>query len=214
MRTTTKAAEVVSFKALSDEAPGTFEALVAVFDVIDRQGEVVPQGAFTETLTRNPRPPVVWSHMWSTPPVGETIEAAESSSGLVVKGRFFVEEGVQLARDIWTAMKAGALKEWSFGATVVSEHFETVDERQVAVLDVLELVEYGPALRGVNPDTATTSIKAEQLVREIERGHLSTDELRKALDDPTAALDGSAHSSPRGGLTPEERRVIASVLLS
>lgn len=160
--------QITSFKAIAgNDQPGTFEALVSVFNNIDRADEVIVPGAFKNSIA-NSLPPVVWSHQWLTPPIGVTLEANETVDGLLVKGRLFIkpEENCPLAQHVYTAMTETngdglpALREWSVGLNVKSEHYEDRDGTQVTVLDELELIEYGPCLKGVNPATETVSVKA------------------------------------------------------
>jgi HK97 family phage prohead protease len=171
-----KSFAVGELKALpEDSAPaGSFEALVSVFGNVDRGGDRMVKGAFTRSLAEKGMPPVVWSHMWDVPPVGTVTSAEETDEGLLVKGRLFVgpDEDHAVARQVYTAMKNGALKEFSFG-------YETVDSREVKsdgetvreLLDV-DLFEVGPTLVGMNPDTRLVGVKA----REAKAGRVLSQE--------------------------------------
>lgn len=155
---------VVYFKALGDEpggagdaAPGTYEALVAVFGNIDSHGDRVIPGFFADSL-KSPAdggrgfPPVIWSHDWLTPPIGAsedarevTREEAESLAGkalpadvtgaLYKRDRLFVSEGEDhpVARQVWAGMKAvggdglPVLREFSFGYKTTQAGWEEVD---------------------------------------------------------------------------------------
>lgn len=63
------------FKVLGDSEPaGTFEAYVAIFSTPDRpdlfgDSDIIEPGAFTQTLQEKGFPPVVWSHVWTIPPI-------------------------------------------------------------------------------------------------------------------------------------------------
>ena len=153
--------ELVSFKAITNDKPGTFEAVVACFGNIDRADEVIAKGAFAEILANKAHFPVVWAHQWSDPPIGVSIKTEETDLGLKVKGRLFIEKN-QRAAEVHEAMVQGALKEWSFGAGVLKESFEERDGRQVRVLEKLDLIEFGPCLKGVNPNTYTVGLKAAE----------------------------------------------------
>lgn len=203
------------FKALTNgDAPGTFEAVVAVFGNVDRAGELIPKGAFADSLAAG-LPPVVWSHDWATPPIGVCDEAAETDGGLRVKGRLFVADGEDspLARQVWTAMKAvggdgrPALREWSVGLHVKKESYEEIDGVRVTVLEALDLIEFGPCLKGVNPATFTVGVKA--LVDEVA-SRVAAD--RSAEEAEQESVD---EQPPGGGEdNPEQRRQIADLLLS
>lgn len=159
-----KSLPVVYFKALGDEpggtgdaAPGTYEALVAMFGNVDSHGDRIMPGFFADSL-KSPDdggrglPPVVWSHDWLTPPIGAseearevTLEEAEELAGkklaegitgaLFKRDRLFVAEGDDspVARQVWTAMKnvggdgLPVLREFSFGYKTTKAGWEEVD---------------------------------------------------------------------------------------
>lgn len=211
-----KTFSLTSFKAVSDgEAPGTFEAVVAVFDNVDRAGEVITKGAFTKSL-ENGLPPVIFSHDWMSPPIGVTLSAKETDEGLLVKGRLFVDENEDspLARQVYTALKAKggdgrpALREFSVGLNVKESSEEVRDEEKVVILSELDLIEWGPCLKGVNPSTRLVSVKSE-----TER------QLAEALATETSSADAdkqriarSDAPAPNGALTQEDKRKLLDVL--
>lgn len=162
--------EISSFKALDDsEQPGTFEAIVSVFGNVDRVGDRVEPGAFTESLSKG-LPPIVWSHQWGVPPIGACLDARETDEGLYIKGRLFVadDEDSPVARQVYTAMKAqdgrGAptLREFSFAYDVVEAGWIVENEEEIYSLKQLTLNEAGPCLKGVNEETRLIAVKSEQ----------------------------------------------------
>lgn len=159
--------KVTDFKAMTDgDTPGTFEALVAVFNNVDRGGDRILPGAFKRTL-KDGLPPIVWSHNWDVPPIGVVTEASETGDGLLVKGRLFVAEGEDspVARQVYTAMKAvdgqgrAPLREFSFGYEVRDAASVTEDGEDIRELKDLELFEVGPTLVGMNPATQLLGVK-------------------------------------------------------
>jgi hypothetical protein len=123
-----------------------------------------------------------------TPPIGVTLEMAELSlsaleklvpdgvpddatGGLYAKGRLLVDtengEDVPLARHIWAAfMAAGgdgrpALDEFSWRGAVL---LETIEQREDALplyhLAKVDLVEWGPCLKGCHPETELLAAKS------------------------------------------------------
>jgi len=148
---------------------GRFRALVSVFGNVDAYGDVVEKGAFTRTLSEDGLPPIVWSHQWSTPPVGATLAAEETDDGLVIDGQLFVGD-VQLADSIYAAMsRVGGdglppLRQFSFGYDVRGYSVEESDHPnawagEIRRLTDLKLHEVGPCLVGVNPDTELLDVK-------------------------------------------------------
>ncbi len=153
-----KAFAVKGFKAL-DEAQGIFEAIVAVFGNVDRAGERIMPGAFQKSLRaweKKGRPiPVIFAHEWDNldAHIGEVVEAEELDQGLYIKAQLDMEE--DFARRVWKRMKRGTLAEFSFA-------YDVVDGRMkdgVYELHELELLEVGPCLVGMNPETQLIGVK-------------------------------------------------------
>jgi HK97 family phage prohead protease len=223
VRTVQKTSSVTHAKALTDsDVPGAFEALVSVFGTVDTDGDIVAPGAFTKTLAEGPKP-IVWSHDWMLPPIGETLEASETADGLLVKGRLFVADGEDhaVARQVYAGMKAGALREFSWGGRVTEETRREEDSgRVVWVLNEIDLVEYGPCLKGANPDTQLVAIKAADAKNVLDMDDLARLRVVLGLHAETSTADTLAAlrlvnqtSPPRGGATPEQRLGIAEALL-
>lgn len=157
-----KAFRLASFKAL-DEAKGIFEAIVAVFNNVDRIGDKIIPGAFKDTLAdweSKGRPiPVIFSHQWENldAHIGHVLEAKELPEGLYVKGQLDMDE--PFAQRVWKKMNAGTLAEFSFAYDVVDGAQVKQDGDYVYELRKLDLMEVGPCLVGMNPDTQLLGVK-------------------------------------------------------
>lgn len=185
----------VSLKAISDaDEPGTFEALISVYGNVDADGEIVTLGAFKKTLAEDGPHPIVWSHDWMVPPIGETVTATETDKGLLVKGRLFVRDGEDhpVARQVYAGMRAGALRQFSWGGRVTSETRKEDDDGAVTYeLNEIELTEYGPCLRGANEETALVAVKSL-----VADGKVTRADARKALEDAQADAGALSDSDP------------------
>lgn len=163
-----KSFAVSELKAVTEDAPGTFEAIVSVFGNVDMGGDIVEKGAFAKSLKERGLPPLVWSHEWHTPPIGVTLAAEERDEGLYIKGRLFVGEGEDspVARAVYTAMRSqdgngkAALREFSFGYQAVDYDIEKEGDTQVRRLKEVDIFEAGPTLLGMNPETRLVGIKS------------------------------------------------------
>src|SRR5687768_7585432 len=93
-RIKTGLAEVVHFKALEPEEgepanplKGEYEAIVSVFNNVDRYGEKVLEGAFEEDLAnwaaKGDPIPSIWSHQWDNPlaHLGKVLAIEELKAG-------------------------------------------------------------------------------------------------------------------------------------
>ncbi|MBI2764921.1 MAG: HK97 family phage prohead protease [Chloroflexi bacterium] len=157
------------------EPAGTFEAYVAIFGTPDRpdffgDSDIIEPGAFTQALQEKGLPPVVWSHVWTIPPVGQALQAVEDAKGLRIKARLFLDDdGIsgQYARSIHTGMTATppVVREFSFAFEAKEWSDEKVQTGQfIRHLKRLELFEVGPVLVGRHPDTELIGAKSQPLV--------------------------------------------------
>jgi HK97 family phage prohead protease len=181
---------VESVEPLGESGSGQFEALVSVFGNIDADGDVVMPGAFTKAIKEQEPPPIVWSHFWNIPPIGETLDWSEGSvggkDGLRIKGALFVgaDDRHQYADMVYAGMKSRdgrkpALREFSFqydipdgGAQTATRETDGKTQPVQELLSLYPIGEVGPCLRGANRMTellvAPKSFKPEHLKR-LER---------------------------------------------
>lgn len=183
-----KALPFVSYKDISaDDAPGTVEAIVSVFNNKDHAGEVVMPGAFTTSIARK-LPRFVWGHNWEHT-IGKTLLAMEllpgdprlpielqNLGGLYVKGQFNLN--TTRGKDAYEDLKFGAIDEFSIGYKIVRAHRvteegETVDldpiemlfgfhsRKSTLYLDELDLIEWSPVLAGMNDKTQLIGVKTD-----------------------------------------------------
>jgi uncharacterized protein len=201
-----KSFAVESVEVFGEAGSGKFEALVSVFGNIDAVKDVVIPGAFTKSINELDPPPVVWSHYWNIPPIGDTIDWSESGKGLQIKGELFVgaDDRHQYADMVYAAMKSRngrkpALREFSFSYDIPEGgQMTALREIEGKTIEVNELHtifpvdEVGPCLKGCNP--ATELITAPKTLQGLSlddqtriiaiakaRG-LSLDELLAALE--------------------------------
>ncbi len=203
-----KAFAVESVKTLGEAGSGQFEALVSVFNNIDAVNDRVLDGAFQKAIKeQSAPPPVVWSHFWSVPPIGETIDWFESpGKGLQIKGELFVgaDDNHMYADMAYAGMKsrggrAPALREFSFSYDIPDGGAETVVEQkdgsQMRVQNLKELFpvsEVGPCLRGCNPATEVlTPAKSYGIKLDVLR-ELSPEAYEKARAE-LQRLTGKSH---------------------
>lgn len=154
-----KAAAMTGFKAL-DAGAGTFEALVSVFGNVDLAGDRVVKGAFADTLkaweAKSAKIPVIFSHQWDNidAHIGQVDEAKETDQGLQVKAQLDMED--PFAAKVFKLMQRGTLKEFSFAYDVVDQKLQNGANELLK----LDLIEVGPTLKGMNPDTELLAVKA------------------------------------------------------
>lgn len=153
--------QIAEFKAAPDGAPGEFTALVSVFGNVDLIGDRVMPDAFKNSLAlwkaSGDPIPVIWSHDWDDPfaHIGYLLDAVATAKGLLVHGVIDITK--PFAKQVYDLLVARRVKEWSFAYDVFSE--ARAKDGANDLLD-LGLIEVGPTLKGMNPDTDTLAAKA------------------------------------------------------
>ena len=197
---------IASVKAVDGE-PGSFEAIVAVFDNVDFHGERIKAGAFSNSLERwraaGDPIPVIWTHQWhdlsayvgTVDPAnarelapGDPLlpDAVRDLGGLYVKADLFA--GDPDADKIGRLLKTRAIREFSFAFDVVEEGRADDGYNDLTEIDVIEV---GPTLKGANPATQLIGAKAFDSALAEVAAQFSVDgpALVKAFRDSVAALD-------------------------
>lgn len=117
--------EVKSFALKLDSPPddeGHFTGYASVFGNVDKGNDVVEPGAVTKTLQENPDVPIFWSHNYGVVPIG-TGRMTPDAKGVRIDGDLFLETS-ELAREVFGAMKAGAVKGLSIGYNTLQRTFK------------------------------------------------------------------------------------------
>lgn len=198
----TYAAKVLPASAGADEA-GTFEAIVAVFGNVDRDGDIVEKGAFEKSLlawaAKGSPIPMLWSHQAGDPDnvLGYFLEAKETADGLWVKGVFDLEH--PRAARVYKLMQQGLIAEFSWWGEVLKFEWieaENPEDWYFAGMRIQEvdLWEAGPCFKGANPDTELISLKAADLTGQLG------ERIRR---QGKTATEPSAGGTPAPGGTPE-----------
>jgi HK97 family phage prohead protease len=165
---------------------GQFTALVAVFGNEDLGGDVVVPGAFKDSLAdwaaSGNQIPIIWSHQWSDPfaHIGWCMSAAETPEGLLVTAQLDLANPT--GAQVFKLLQQRRVKEFSFGYDVVEGGFVTTDGSEAFELRKLNLIEAGPTLKGMNPETQLLGTKADDEIRRIVREELAAAD---SGDDPS-----------------------------
>ena len=153
-----------------DEEPGTFEGMAAVFNNVDRQGDIIKPGAFKGSIRSPKKIKMLWQHdSWD--PVGVWKEFEETDKGLRAKGALVLD--VQRAAEAHALMKAGAVDGLSIGFMIPKNGSAFDEDNGIRTITKVELWEVSLVTFPANPKARLTSVKsaAEQImtIREFER---------------------------------------------
>ena len=145
--------EQKSISATIDEK-GSVEAEFSVFDVEDRDGDIVTASALQPFAGKSL--PMVWSHDWSQPVGKGSISVSERAA--VFSGTFLDTTRGQEAYE--TVKQMGDLQQWSWGFRVTDAVREKRGNKSVRVIKGVEPFEVSPVLVGANPYTSTIAVKS------------------------------------------------------
>lgn len=156
--------ETHEFKSLTAKISdsGVVEAEFSVFDVVDRDGDIVTSAALQPHNGKEI--PMVWAHDWEQP-VGK--------GRLVVSDRsaVFAGEFLKTARGTEayeTVKQMGSLQQWSWGFRVLDDAWEKRDGKSIRLIKSVEPFEVSPVLVGSNPYTSTLAVKGRDRIADLE----------------------------------------------
>ncbi len=163
-----------------DPEQGIVEHLITVFGILDDGGDISHPGSFAKTLfERGHKILVLDNHNYGSVlsvvakplrirevsreelPLEVLKEFPEATGGVMAETQFLMDtpEG----QGVFNRIKAGALKEWSYGYDALDKDFSKITvasvEHTVRNLRTIKLFEYSPVLWGMNPATMTMSAK-------------------------------------------------------
>jgi len=164
----------VSLSTESNAAQGSITALVVPFHNVDKEGDRIVPGAYLKSLKKwrasGKMIPMVFAHQWKNPmnhigywdpseceEVGETID---HPAGLQMKGIVDVGFGNPVADWIYRLMSTNRISQFSQGFLVPKGgegRNKTDHANDIAEVD---LIEAGPTMAGINPDTVLMELKS------------------------------------------------------
>ena len=113
-----------------------FAGYAALFDRVDRGGDVVRRGAFSRAMAAGPGAvPLLWQHLPGRP-IGRIESIAEDARGLRVIGR--LADGSGQAREAAALLRDGAVGGLSFGYRVRGRRQQGTN-RELTDLDLVEV---------------------------------------------------------------------------
>jgi HK97 family phage prohead protease len=114
-----------------------FAGYAALFDTVDRGGDVVRRGAFARAVKAGPEGvPLLWQHRPGAP-IGRIEALREDERGLRVVGRLSDASGT--AREAAALLREGAVAGLSFGYRVRESGRTNGQHRELGDLDLVEV---------------------------------------------------------------------------
>lgn len=162
---------------------GSFEAVIATFDVIDSDNDIIEHGAFGGAFAS-----VLPAHDQGSVPMGK-VQVQERGNLAIAVGGFNLE--IEKARDWSSALKFDlanppSVQDWSWGFTIPEggSKLDTIDGETVRIISKVDLFEVSPVLRAASVGTGTISAKSDNgepppLIDQIK---LATGEVSKLIE--------------------------------
>ena len=155
-------------KAIDDEAPGTFEGYASIFGETDQVNDIVAAGAFKRTLRyhrgKKRMPALLWQHDTSEP-IGVWKELKEDDTGLLAKGKLFVDE-IPRAKQAHALLKENGLSGMSIGYRTVKSSID--DRKGVRTLLDVDLFEVSLVTFPALDSARVSAVKGVKTIREFE----------------------------------------------
>ena len=125
----------------------------AIFDNIDRGGDVIKKGAFNKTISENGGSVIMVANHDQNKPIGRVTEMKEDATGLLFKGYLAKTDRAQEYKQL---MKDGVVDSFSIGYAVVKGDENDHGGRD---LSELKLFEISPVAIPMNPEAKLLEVK-------------------------------------------------------
>lgn len=155
-----RAPEFKSFAFKLDGPPddeGRFSGSAAVFGNVDKGNDLIEAGATTKTIQENPEVPIFWVHEYDLVPIGIGTLSTDGKKSTRIEGQLFIESS-ELAREVFGAMKAGAVKGLSIGYNTIKRYFKGA----VRHLQEIAIGEVSLCPFPMNPLAEVDTVKAQK----------------------------------------------------
>jgi len=177
-------------KQIDDSDPDFFffEGLASTFGNVDRDGDIIKQGAFDIAEIRSESPPLLWVHDMSEP-IGIFISFEVTPEGLFVKGKLPKSDDLVRGRVI-PQMKIGSLKAMSIGFSIIDQ----IMEAGRRIIEKLKLWEISLVPIPANPLAVVTGMKTATTFQDLPLASREMSWDSDAADGRVREFTGSTES--------------------
>ncbi|MBT1171365.1 HK97 family phage prohead protease [Bifidobacterium sp. SO4] len=143
--------------ALADKGDGILTGYAAAYGNLDRQGDIITKGAFSEYARSGDSLPILWNHDADKPGnvIGSTTKAIEDEHGLLVTARLDLDNPT--AAEAYRLLKHGVIRGMSVG--MIAKH-ATRRQDGARIIDSAELLEISLTPTPANPRAEVVNIKS------------------------------------------------------
>lgn len=134
---------------------GRIAGYASVFNVVDRQRDVVEKGAFLNSIKKPLRDiKLLWQHQWQEP-IGTIEQLFEDQNGLYMQAQLLLD--VARAREAYSLLAAKAIDGLSIGYAPVSYQIDA--DTGIRKLKEVELFEISLVTMPANPNAQISVVK-------------------------------------------------------
>ncbi len=169
---------------LDGAGEGTFEAVFATLNAIDKDRDLTEPGAFgVQNVILSQYNHGSWDHGEKALPIGVGV-ISESGNDAIIKGEFDMSDpaAVKTYEKIKYLQAKGRVQEWSYSLPEIDYEFREVDGERIRILKKIKVNEVSPVLMGAGVNTRLLDIKG------AESGQRLVDHIKSVLEDAKEAV--------------------------
>ncbi|NSM56874.1 HK97 family phage prohead protease, partial [Wolbachia endosymbiont of Atemnus politus] len=149
---------------------GIFSGYASVFNIVDKQNDLILPGAFKENLNKD-KIKLLWQHNPSKP-IGNIIDICENDVGLYITAHLLL--GIRKAEEAYLMLKTGVINGLSIGYMPIK--YDIDHESGARVLRQVELWEVSLVTFPANSAAQVVNVKSqdseqEMLMRAIQKAN-------------------------------------------
>lgn len=183
---------------------GIVDAIVSTLGIIDHGDDMIVAGAYTKTITERGRKvrvldahnsysisdvigkPVMMREVGREELPEEVLARwPEATGGLLTSTQYAL--ATEKGREAFALIRDGFVDEYSIGFEVMASEYRKIGDTTVRIIKEVRLWEYSPVVWGMNPATATVSVKHEQRVHTFMQQMLGEAKAGRVLSSNNAA---------------------------
>ena len=155
-----------------DGEDGVFKGYASKYNGVDSYGDTILPGAYAKVVSRKKNLPIFLNHETREVPLGIYTVLKDTDAGLYVEGRLTLS--IQRARDVYEALKTGALNGLSVGIALAAEDYELKDPRDPwsgrTIKNVSDLREISVCTYPADSNARISAVKSQDIksIRDLE----------------------------------------------
>lgn len=145
-----------------DGEKGIFEGYGSTFGNVDLGGDVVMPKAFNADIKRHKSEKTMPSMFWNHNPdkvIGDWMEWKVDENGLFMKGKLWIEDGIEDAKRAYKMGRGTGRKGLSIGYRPLKWKYVTVEGKSIRQLEELMVLEVSPTPMPMNTRAVMTAVK-------------------------------------------------------